>query len=332
VAELRLPDAIEHPLLLGEEGARVFGMLCQPTGATHEQKATHSGTRPAVLICNTGANPHYGYGRLAVALARELARDGVASLRLDPAGIGDSDGASTVSLPDMYTDRGDDLRAATDLLERRGYGRVVVFGICTGAYHAFHAAQHDDRIAGVVLVNQIVYRWRTNPILFRAEVIARALIGRLRGDKSLDAEQELLRLRIAPPNPTKNKLRRMVLRAGVVAERMVLRPFGLHTVLTLPERSLKDLAARGVRMLAVAGQDDYGRSLLQVQFGPDFSGSRAVPGLCVRIEPEFDHPVGQSGARARLIALVRSFVAEFAPAAAFPAAEPTLRPATHARG
>ncbi len=304
IAELSTPHAIERPLLLDRERGRLFGMFSQPRGP--------SGACPAVLICNTGANPHYGFGRLAVALARGLAEDGVASLRLDLTGIGDSDGASTVSLPDLYADRSGDLRAAADFLQQRGYDHVVVFGICTGAFHSIRAGLGDPRVAGVVLVNQNVYRWRHNPVLLRAAVLLRMLRRRMRDESMVDAEQGVLRLKMAPPAPVTNRLRRSVWRAAVVAEHTVLRPLGLRTPLGFPTRAFRQLASRGVRVLVVAGEDDYARSLLQAQFGPSYAELTGMGGIRVEIEAGFDHPVGRSGARNRLVGLVRQFVAEFA--------------------
>ena len=46
--------------------------------------------RARVLLVNTSANPRWGNARIAVDIARSLAADGVASLRMDAAGMGDS--------------------------------------------------------------------------------------------------------------------------------------------------------------------------------------------------------------------------------------------------
>ncbi len=304
LAELSTSHGIERPLLLDREAGRLFGIFSQPRN--------QSGTCPAVLICNTGANPHYGFGRLAVQLARSLAEDGVASLRLDLTGIGDSDGASSVSLPHLYADRGGDLRAATEFLQQRGYGRVVVFGICTGAFHAVRAGLDNPCIAGVILVNQNVFVWRHNRFLLRAAALLRMLRRRARDESMVDAEQGVLRLRMAPPTPITNRLRRFTWRTAVVAENAILRPLGLQTPLSFPARAFRQLASRGVRALVVSGEDDYAKSLLQAQFGQSFAGLKRMNGMRVEIEADFDHPVGWSGARNRLVGLVRQFVGEFA--------------------
>ena len=317
VAELRTERTVELPVLLDRPGhpdARLFGLFCRATDPVRGPAMLG----PAVLICNTGANPHYGYGRLAVALARALARDGVASLRVDLGGLGDSDGATTVSLPDLYADRSFELRAAIDCLARRGHADIVVFGICTGAFHAMHAGLVDDRVRGVVLVNQLVYRWRAGAVLLRATVLVRTIRARVRGEQAPDPEQEMLRLRIAPPNPTTNRIRRIGLRAAVLAEAVALTPFGFRSAAREPFRMFGELRRRGVSTLVVAGTDDYARAVLQGQFGTTLDRLRRA-GTRVEIEDRFDHPVGQSAARSRLIALVRDFMAEMISTATAPA-------------
>ncbi len=64
------------------QGAALTGVLCEP----NRQAATS-----LVLLLNTGANYHIGCGRSFVDCARSLATKGVASLRMDSLGIGDSD-------------------------------------------------------------------------------------------------------------------------------------------------------------------------------------------------------------------------------------------------
>ena len=71
----------ETPICFGPNG-RLFGILSLPA---HPRE--HA---PPVLIASTGANPRYGNSRVAVGVARWLAANGIASLRMDGAGIGDS--------------------------------------------------------------------------------------------------------------------------------------------------------------------------------------------------------------------------------------------------
>jgi pimeloyl-ACP methyl ester carboxylesterase len=93
-----------------------------------------------------------------VEMTRELARSGIASLRFDLAGIGDSLAAET-GAPLLYGALSDDIAAAIDWLEKRGIRDLTVFGSCSGAYQAFHAAISDRRIKRIALVNQLCFVW-----------------------------------------------------------------------------------------------------------------------------------------------------------------------------
>ena len=118
----------------------------------------------AVIIGNGGRDPHYGSARIGVEFARRLAAEGIASLRIDFAGLGDSPGPPGQErvLSHMFeTDRRPDISAAIDVLEGLGFRRFVVQGLCAGAYHAFHAALADPRIGTLLLVNMPLFRWQT---------------------------------------------------------------------------------------------------------------------------------------------------------------------------
>jgi pimeloyl-ACP methyl ester carboxylesterase len=93
-----------------------------------------------------------GTGRMYARLARRLAAAGVASLRFDLRGIGDSEGETPTDENALYTiDRVEDVAAAAAFARGQGAGRVVVVGQCAGAWVAFHAAEAADAAALVLL-------------------------------------------------------------------------------------------------------------------------------------------------------------------------------------
>ena len=145
---LRPGNCVEIPIRFGD-GDRLFGMLCRPEADAPSDLA--------VVIGNPGGDPHHGYARFSVEFARRLASCGIASLRMDFAGLGDSisladNGAEgTTSVFDV--DRNPDFSAALDALESVGYRRFAVHGLCSGAYHAFHAGLADRRVAALLLIN-----------------------------------------------------------------------------------------------------------------------------------------------------------------------------------
>src|SRR5205085_6183975 len=78
-AELELPGARETLCRFGAD-SHLFGVLTEP-GEKRDL--------PAVILLNAGSIHRVGPSRLYVRIARELAQDGFASLRLDHEGLGD---------------------------------------------------------------------------------------------------------------------------------------------------------------------------------------------------------------------------------------------------
>ncbi|WP_428395195.1 alpha/beta fold hydrolase [Lichenicoccus sp.] len=140
---LRPEGCIETPQQFGEAG-RLFGMLCQPTD--------QAGGAVVVMV-NPGGDPHHGYARFSVEFARRLARAGIASLRMDFAGLGDSANPNEATTHVFEADRSRDIAAALDALAALGYRRFALHGLCSGAYHAFKAALAEPRITTLLLVN-----------------------------------------------------------------------------------------------------------------------------------------------------------------------------------
>ena len=121
-------------------GESLFGVLTVPARAAGV----------GVVIVVGGPQYRVGSHRQFVLLARALAQAGIACLRFDHRGMGDSAGARR-----SFEDIGEDLRAAVDELCRQlpGLRHVVMWGLCDGASAmAFYAAS-DARIAGLVMVN-----------------------------------------------------------------------------------------------------------------------------------------------------------------------------------
>ncbi len=141
------PDGcIETALRFGGDG-HLCGIFCTP--------AQEAVADMAVVLANSGGNPHHGFARFAVEFARYLARAGIASLRIDFAGLGDSrnswhdDGPTHV----FEVDRTGDMRAAVDRLQDLGCRRFAAFGLCSGAYHVLHAGLADSRFETLLLIN-----------------------------------------------------------------------------------------------------------------------------------------------------------------------------------
>jgi hypothetical protein len=109
-----------------------------------------------VLLFNAGVIHRIGSHRLNVKLARVLAADGIATLRFDLHGMGDSMRADG-GLP--YKDQVvADLRAGMDLLQNlTGVRRFALVGFCSGAMPSYWTAQADARVSAIVLYDALYF-------------------------------------------------------------------------------------------------------------------------------------------------------------------------------
>jgi len=163
----------ERALQLGPDD-HLVGVLAAPAGAPR-------GVRPAVLFLNAGVIHRVGPHRLHVILARQLAARGIASLRLDLSGIGDSR-----PVPGALSFRESavvDTRSAMDCLATQtGAHRFVLFGLCSGADNALATAAVDTRVVALVLLDPPSYvtpRSRARKLVARVRRLrtARAVMG-----------------------------------------------------------------------------------------------------------------------------------------------------------
>ncbi|WP_203424992.1 alpha/beta hydrolase [Sinorhizobium sp. BG8] len=145
----------EVPVRFGT-GDRLYGTLCRP-------KALPASA--AVLILTTAYDHQAGWGRSSVELARMLAENGIASLRFDAAGAGDSPPVAGRREQILYDEwQMDDVAAARDLLQMSTDGApALILGRCSGAYLAYNCAVADPNWAGCVVINPFTFRWRTPP-------------------------------------------------------------------------------------------------------------------------------------------------------------------------
>lgn len=154
---LHLPGGRETGIAFGP-GAGLAGVLALPDAPAPG--------RPGVVLLATGAAPRVGLGRGNVLLARTLLREGVASLRFDPASVGDSaDNAASTGDEDAISRayaaaRVDEALAAAELLRVQGCGVLAAAGLCSGGYIAIQAAARDPRIARVASANPQFLAWQ----------------------------------------------------------------------------------------------------------------------------------------------------------------------------
>jgi hypothetical protein len=130
---------------------------------------------PAMVFLNAGLIHRVGPNRLYVRLAREAARRGLASLRFDLSGIGDSL-PRTDGLPVRAAALRDVQDAFDFLSTSMAISSFILVGLCSGADLAYRVAVADKRVVGVVLIDGLPYRTvrsRANDGLRR---VARAVV------------------------------------------------------------------------------------------------------------------------------------------------------------
>ena len=155
------------------ESTYSFGELCQLTGVYTPavlESCVDSGVdsgvdlgsgvdseSPCALFLTAGFLHHVGPTRLHVEMARALSLQGVAALRFDLSGVGDSE---THSAGGYFTERSvAEIKQAMDTLESgRGHRKFVLFGLCSGADDALATALEDSRVVGLVMLNGYCYQ------------------------------------------------------------------------------------------------------------------------------------------------------------------------------
>ena len=144
----------EEPLVFACDSEELVGILAVP----------ETPAPVGVLIVVGGPQYRAGSHRQFTLLARHLARSGIASLRFDYRGMGDSSGALRT-----FEHAQEDIHVAVDrlLYQVPALRGVVIWGLCDAASAALMYAPTDRRISALVLVNPWV---RTDAGLARAQL------------------------------------------------------------------------------------------------------------------------------------------------------------------
>jgi len=286
------PHYDELPLRFGPD-QRLFGVLCRPLGR-----------RPSAIavLANSGRDYHIGWGRASVEQARALAQRGIASLRFDAIGIGDSPAVPGASREVIYSEEQiANVCHAIDYVDGLGCGPVALVGRCSGAYASFNAAVRDPRVHSAIIVNAERFVWDPRESVEEALRYAHRSIGNFgatllskRGLKRLLSGE--LRFRAA---------------ATYVAQRLV-RQAGLKFGYLLPgitpegklfkevHRRFQELERRDVRVALVFSTGDLGLHEFRTYMGESGERLRRYKKASVTMIPDADHNFTHSGARARL--------------------------------
>lgn len=132
----------ETPFFFDAEGAALLGIVTVP----EQPLPAHFG----VVIVVGGPQYRVGSHRQFVLLARALAQAGIACLRFDCRGMGDSEGPVA-----GFAAIDADIRAAIDAFVAKvpSLEHVILWGLCDGASASAFYAASDRRVAGLALYN-----------------------------------------------------------------------------------------------------------------------------------------------------------------------------------
>ena len=134
----------EQSIVFDCEGCRLIGIVTIP----------ETPAETGVVILVGGPQYRAGSHRQFTLLARQLAEQGIASLRFDYRGMGDSEG-------DMrnFETVDADIRTAIDAFLKNApeVRRIVLWGLCDAASAALYYAHTDARVSGLVLLNPWVH-------------------------------------------------------------------------------------------------------------------------------------------------------------------------------
>ena len=289
---------VDEPILFGPDG-RLFGMLCEP--------ANPDSAAPLLVFVNAGANPHIGWARMCVEGARGLAAQGIASFRLDAAGLGDSPPAPGRPDQVMYSmEAVEDVRAALDWLEGRGYRDFCVVGLCSGAHMAFHAAVADKRVGGLIMANLQKFIWKDGDSLEIAVSNAYRSTDFYKGQAlRLDTWKRLLKGDIAVAGIAKAVLGRvgaaLKARLDVLTARIAMSG---DADMSRVRNWFRALTKRGTRILLVYSAEDGGLDELAHYMGAGGKQAAKMPGVSISILDGADHNLTPHWSRIRFFELV----------------------------
>lgn len=308
-ASARLPQAvpgISELVLHSQRGATVsehtvvlrsdpllFGIVTVPQSGEVRRRA--------VILLNSGCDPHIGPRRLYVSMARDWAENGYYVLRMDIAGLGDSAERPGQERNELFPiEATEDAKAAVEFMRAHyGVGDVTLCGICSGASHTIQAAIAGVAVDRVLLVNPLIFYWKPGAVnldevqpwevvhkpgaYFKRIFSVAAWRRLLFGDLSIwrIAQIYLTRPLLALQARFKDMARAMHIR--------LKNDLGWD---------LKELKARGVRIVFVFSKGDAGLSLLQLESG--LSERQLQETYCLRMINGADHEFTRTEPREEL--------------------------------
>jgi pimeloyl-ACP methyl ester carboxylesterase len=221
--------------------------------------------------------------------SRLLAAEGIAALRFDFAGLGESEGSG---IHVYETNRTGEMRAAAALLAERGFGEIATAGVCTGGFHAVRAVVEDSGISRAVAINAWLI-WEPGRELDRA-----AHVESMRSVYLRAPVQARKWVRVAREAFHTLVLSRL---AGLQ------RTFFPRPAAQAARAQFVRAAARNARIHIVAGAMDRSLETLE-HFGARGRWLARQKGVSIAILPELDHALTTKKSQAEAVKALLSFI------------------------
>jgi alpha/beta superfamily hydrolase len=295
-----MEEAVHLDIGAGTTG--LFGLLSVPA---------HGRVHRTVLMLNAGAIRHVGPSGLYTHLARRWAAQGVAVLRIDLSGLGESP-AQPGELDNVVYGMAavsEVAGAARWLARRTGVAQTQLLGLCAGAYHALQATMAGAPVERVLALNPLTFShpaaqpFTTDPDDHVLSAVGQA-VGRVmrHGWRGTGLWRRLLCGQL----PVGRVLRRVLAygrwRVAVQARRA---EFAVARWLGRPRSGdllaqLQGMAARGVPVDFVFSQGEPGPALLAQQTGASVSALQSRALLTMHSIEQADHIFSTQLGRCRL--------------------------------
>ncbi|MGE0384272.1 MAG: hypothetical protein AB7Q97_06035 [Gammaproteobacteria bacterium] len=240
-------------------------------------------SRTGIVFLDAGLIHRVGPGRLYVELARMASARGIAALRFDHSGIGDS-GVRPDQLPAEKAVVQEAIDALDTLARHAGCDQFILFGMCASTDTAFRAACADRRVAGVVLLNALLGDRATANDNLLDEMTTRKVAHSYLKDK-LFRPHSWLRLLRGRTDP--RRVLRVLMRAWQSTTRRAQVPLDEDPARVLA--GLQGLAARGTRVLLAFGEHTGVRQYFGMTIENRIGGIDPDRRIDVRIVERGDH-------------------------------------------
>jgi alpha-beta hydrolase superfamily lysophospholipase len=225
---------------------------------------------PAVILMNIGANHRVGNHRLYVKLARRLANAGFTVLRFDKSGIGYSRTTPDGKENDVYAASGlGDLHAAMEFLRSAFlHQEFVLGGLCSGAYFSYLAAIDDERVKGVLLMNQLVYHWHEgDSVDVRKKTSIKSTHFYVKAIRNLHTWKRLFKGDIQLHTIFLRLSERVAKRLHIIWQAVVTKLVDSHYFLGKIVRQFHTMQKRGVEIMMIMDAGDSSVDLMTENFG-----------------------------------------------------------------